>query len=221
MTTPVSASRVAHGAAPAVAFFLALLAAQPASADMLAPIWSGLYVGVHGGAAWSDAETDRFGSLDSTSGQFGGHLGYNIALGGFVVGVEGDANTSSTGFDYTTAGGANGAFETDWSGSVRVRGGVTLGPALLYATVGYAWSEATLTERAADGSKGSGSGSFDGVVYGIGAEAYVMPNLSLRLEALRYDYGSQEISVGGAANSLIEFDPSDTVVRAGVTFHFN
>jgi len=58
-------------------------------------------------------------------------------------------------------------------------------------------------------------------VYGIGAETYVMPNLSLRLEALRYDYGSEDLSIGGAAAALQEIDPSDTVVRAGVTFHLN
>jgi hypothetical protein len=33
-----------------------------------------------------------------------------------------------------------------------------------------------------------------GVVYGIGAETFVLPNLSVRLEALHYDYGSEERS---------------------------
>ena len=49
----------------------------------------------------------------------------------------------------------------------------------------------------------------------------MLPNLSLRLEALRFDYGADKLSLDGAANSVQEFDPSDTVVRAGVTFHLN
>ena len=59
------------------------------------------------------------------------------------------------------------------------------------------------------------------MVYGLGAETYVLPNLSLRLEALRYDYSSDKLSITDAKNILEEFDPSETVVRAGVTFHLN
>ena len=46
-------------------------------------------------------------------------------------------------------------------------------------------------------------------------------NMSVRLEALRYDYSSDNLSITGAKNALQEIDPSDTVVRAGVTFHLN
>jgi opacity protein-like surface antigen len=96
-----------------------------------------------------------------------------------------------------------------------------IGPALLYATAGYAWTETSLSERTAAGTTHAANHTFGGVVYGIGAEAYVLPNLSLRLEALRYDYSADKLSISGAANSIQEIDPSDTVVRAGVTFHLN
>jgi len=45
--------------------------------------------------------------------------------------------------------------------------------------------------------------------------------MSLRLEALRFDYAADDISLSGANNMLQEIDPSETVVRAGVTFHLN
>lgn len=98
---------------------------------------------------------------------------------------------------------------------------MNVGPALLYATAGIAWSERSIVETTAAGTSGSNSQLLTGVVYGIGAETFVMPNMSVRLEALHYDYGSQDISIAGAAAAVKEIDPSDTVVRAGVTFHLN
>ena len=198
----------------------AALKTPDARADMLAPIWTGVYAGFHGGAKWADLDTS-FSELSATNATGGGHIGYNLGLGGFLIGVESDANLDGSSFGYSTAGGGTGSFETNWSGTIRGRFGLPVGPALLYATAGYAWTETTLSEKTGAGGSFSGSHSFTGVVYGVGAESYVLPNLSLRLEALRYDYGSDKISISGAANALQEFDPSDTVVRAGVTFHLN
>ena len=57
-----------------------------ARADMLAPIWTGAYIGFHGGAKWSDVYTDFSSSLSATDITGGGHIGYNIGLGGIVIG---------------------------------------------------------------------------------------------------------------------------------------
>lgn len=197
------------------------LPATSASANPLAPIWTGAYIGAHGGAKWSDVDTDFTSTLSATDWTGGGHIGYNLALGGIVLGIEGDATLDSTAFAFTSAGGGTGSFETDWSGTIRARLGVGVGPALLYATAGYAWTEATLNERSATGGSFSSNHMFNGVVYGVGAEAYVLPNLSLRLEALRFDYSADKLSLTDAKNIVEEFDPSDTVIRAGVTFHLN
>ena len=191
-------------------------------ANPLAPIWTGAYIGFHGGAKWADINTDFSSSFSATDLTGGGHAGYNLGLGGVVIGIEGDATLDTTKFGYTSAGGGSGTFETDWSGTIRARLGIPVGPALLYATAGYAWTETTLNEKTSGGgSSFSSSHSFNGVVYGAGAETYVLPNLSLRLEALRFEYGADKLSISGAKNVLEEFDPSETVVRAGVTFHLN
>jgi outer membrane immunogenic protein len=195
--------------------------AGAARADFLAPIWNGAYVGFHGGAKWADIDTDFSSTVSATDVTGGGHIGYNFGLAGLVIGLEAEANLDRTDSSFALMGGGIGSFETDWSGSIRARLGIPVGPALLYATAGYAWTEATISEASLDGGSFSSSHSFDGIVYGLGAETFVLPNLSLRLEALRYDYASDNISISGAQNVLEEIDPSETVVRAGVTFHLN
>ena len=217
------ARRCAAAIATAIAIIpLSILPAANAHADnMLAPIWSGVYLGFHGGAKWADLDTDFSSNISSTNATGGGHAGVNFGLGAVVVGLEGDANYDGSDFVFSTAGGGTGSLSTDWSGTIRGRVGMPIGPALLYATAGYAWTETSLSERTAAGTNHSANHTFSGVVYGIGAEAYVLPNLSLRLEALRYDYSADKLTISGAANSIQEIDPSDTVVRAGVTFHLN
>lgn len=196
-----------------------LIAAPTANADPLSPIWTGLYLGAHGGASWADIDVSNVGAFDTSRATFGGHVGYNLGLGGFVVGIEADASHTgmSTRIDITGGGSAN--VESDWTGSVRGRLGVPIGPALLYATAGWAWTNATLTEVTAIGTKTSSSTTLDGVVYGIGAEAYVLPSISVRLEALRTDYRTDHLSLGGGTTALRDLDHGDTTVRAGVTLH--
>lgn len=201
--------------------FFSLIEPQAAHADnMLAPIWTGVYVGVHGGAKWSDVGTS-FSDFNSNAVTGGGHIGFNWGLGGLVLGVEADANLDSVDFSYSTAGGGSRSFDTDWSGSVRGRIGIPIGPALFYATAGYAWTDVSLSEKDGTGASWSGDHRFDGIVYGIGAEAYVLPNMSVRLEALHYDYSSTQLSISGAAGAVEDFDPSETIIRAGLTFHLN
>jgi len=45
-------------------------------------------------------DAQQFGTFETTRAAFGGHAGYNVTLGGLLVGVEADAMypNSSTGF---------------------------------------------------------------------------------------------------------------------------
>lgn len=218
----MSARSMSTASAAALAALLALANLSPAAhADSFAPIWTGVYAGFHGGANWADVDFSSVGSGSTSAFTGGGHAGFNMNFGSFIGGVEGDVNYDGSSFGYTTAGGARGNLDVDWNATLRGRVGLPIGPALLYATAGFAWTEKTLAETTISGASSSTSHTFAGVVYGIGAETYVLPNLSLRLEALRYDYGSEKLSFGGAAASVRDIDPSDTVVRAGVTFHLN
>lgn len=214
--------RLAGVAAPLVlASTFSLLAPSSAHAgNPLAPIWTGVYVGFQGGMNWSDLDTS-FNSFNTSAVSGGGHVGFNLGLGPVVVGIEADATLDDVSFAYSTAGGGSQNFDTDWSGTLRGRIGIPIGPALFYATAGYAWTDVSISGQSGGGTSFSGDHRFDGVVYGIGAEAYVFPNMSVRLEALRFDYSSDRLSFSGATGGAEEFDPSDTVVRAGITFHLN
>ena len=210
----------AFAAAATMAATAPLMLAPAATANPLSPIWTGIYVGAHGGASWADVDVANIGAFDTTRAALGGHAGYNVALGKFVVGIEADASHAGTSTDLALAGGGTATVETDWAGTVRGRLGLAVGPALFYATAGWAWTNVQLTEISAAGTRSSSSTTFDGVVYGIGVDAFVLPAISVRLEALRTDYRSETLSLEGAASSLRHLDHGDTVVRAGVTVHF-
>lgn len=199
-----------------------LLLAEPAAATgLLSPIWTGIYAGVHGGADWTDVDSSGGLSFSSNSATFGGHLGLNISLGLVVVGVEADLDINSAEFGMGIVGpGSTLTGEVNAFGTARGRIGIPVGPALFYATAGYAWTDIDITLNQA-GLNTSRATSFHGIVYGVGAEMMVLPSISLRLEALRYDYGSSRLDLGSLGRSVDEFDPSSTVVRAGVSFRFN
>jgi outer membrane immunogenic protein len=220
MYSLVRAQRVAFALALSAAPILTALNSE-ARADPLAPIWTGAYIGAHAGGLWSDIDTTSFGSVSSSDLAAGGHAGFNVGLGGLVAGVEGDIGYAGSDLGFSTLNGGSANLSTDWNGSLRARLGMPVGPALLYATAGYAWNATTLTQNSPTGATTDVSHTFGGVVYGVGAEAYVLPNMSLRLEALHYDYSADSLSLDGAAAAAQEIDPSETVVRAGVTFHLN
>lgn len=224
--TPLHERAFPRTARTATASVLAALAIQllpvghHALAESLAPIWAGLYIGGHAGAAWADIHAPAFGSFDTNGLTFGGHLGYNLAFGRFLVGIEADAGQSGSKGGFATTGTNTASFDGDWNGSVRARLGLPLGSILLYATGGWAWTRYSLTEQTGGGTQQSSSGTANGAVYGIGAETLVSPAFSMRLEALRYDYGSGGPSLSGGVSALGDLAQSDTVVRAGVTYHF-
>ena len=194
--------------------------AIPAAADSLGSIWTGAYVGAQVGMSRADFDTQELGSLNTTGAAFGGYVGYNIGLGGLMLGAEADTLYENSSVGASTVGGGGVSLNSRWNGSLRGRGGFSIGPALFYATAGWAWTGITTVQHTAAGASVSSSGMVDGVVYGIGAEAYILPPVSIRLEALRYDYGTEKLSVSSGITALSGIDRGDTVVRVGVTLHF-
>jgi outer membrane immunogenic protein len=199
---------------------LAVSQPTPSLAGSRAPIWTGAYIGLHGGAAWADVEARDLFTFDTGRAAYGGHAGYNIALGNFVVGIEGDAAHAGSTTTAALAGGGTVTLETDWTGTLRGRFGYASGPIHFFATAGWAWTGTTLIERSGAGTTSRGKGTFNGLVYGVGAEAYVLPSISVRVDALRYDYGSERLSMSGGLSALRKIDEADTTVRLGVTLHF-
>src|SRR5918994_5228563 len=65
--------------------------------------WTGFYIGAQGGYAWGESDASYLDapntarvrgtqSYDIDGGVAGGVIGYNWALGGFILGIEGEGN---------------------------------------------------------------------------------------------------------------------------------
>ncbi len=202
--------------------------------------WSGIYGGLYVGstkaeATWtgvddnvSSLSADVDESYSGTAADLGGFLGLNFQSDQLLIGVEGnfgmfDSNETvhldgSEGLDLTS--------QTESIGSVRARLGYALGESLFYATGGIAMSNFTQTW-----DDGGIAPQFEitpvevemktGWVAGAGMEYAVTEQVSVRAEALYFDFGSKE----GTAFGLDEVDTFEvkqtaTSVLVGVAYHF-
>ena len=185
--------------------------------------WTGFYAGLHiggGETKWSSAADDADVSLKKSGAAGGVHLGYNFAMQGMIVGIEGDLSKSNgrveEQFDTATV-----RLENSYLGSVRARLGFLVSPDLLvYATGGLAFTNTKLSVTDTDlGLSASVSGSANGWVLGGGLEWKMSRAMSLRGEALHYDFSGADLRFDGV--SLGKIDSSATILRAGVSLHFN
>lgn len=160
--------------------------------------WTGFYLGVHGGGAFSDgAELSWNGGYDEVeidnSYLLGGHLGYNMQTSGnLVLGLEGDISHSNADF-------------TSFVGTLRGRVGVAMNSTLLYATGGVAyadWDDAPLDSSV-------------GWVVGAGLEHKLTNNLSVGAESLYYSFEDDYDDRG-----TVDVERDFVAVRARLTYHF-
>jgi outer membrane immunogenic protein len=121
--------------------------------------WTGPYVGAHVGYGWGRTTVHDIDDLGLCQGScpgqvfrynFGGALagvqaGYNWQSGMWVYGAEADISWSGISKSFVSAESGSDAtrFETHvrWFGTGRVRAGITSGPALFYATGGFAYAD--------------------------------------------------------------------------------
>jgi outer membrane immunogenic protein len=209
--------------------FLLAIAGPAVAADMplkapamAAPIfsWTGCYIGVHGGRAWSQQDVNvnpsGFGNqapspltLSDSDWVVGGHIGCNTQFGTMVIGGEGDwtstrLDTSATAPNLflsglpVGSGGISVTSNTQWLASVRLRAGITIVPNLLaYVTAGPAWqhSNYTVLDAFLGGCPNCDQATFSnnnaGIAVGGGLEWAPWSNgVLLRGEFLYYDLNS-------------------------------
>jgi len=205
-------------AAPAL-----LLISSPAHAadNALMPSWTGAYIGAHGGMNWRDVDFTTLQSGDHQGAQFGVHGGYNLGLGMVVLGIEGDASYDGSSLDFSTANGGTAELGVDWAGSLRGRVGLPIGPIMMYATAGWAWTETKLIERTTSGATATSETTIGGPVYGLGAEAFILPGVSARAEFLNFDYQGEDLTFQDVTTGIQDFDASESVFRVGVSISLN
>lgn len=212
-------------------------------------LWQGFYVGANGGYSLvsfdsifdaneisnpfdnEDSVLGRFFDLDG--GVFGGHIGYNVMIGRYLVGFEADwAQLNGSDLRFDPNGGDpdddSASAELDWIASLRARLGITSARSVLYATAGVAWVGGKYTASDGDCFCGPtvGSVSLDqrGFVFGGGIEHAITDQLLFRFEALHYVFGH----TFDTRNLTPDSDVGDfaklkdiSAARIGVSYKFN
>ncbi|HWJ88499.1 MAG TPA: outer membrane protein [Pelagibacterium sp.] len=175
-------------------------------------IWDGFYAGANVGYGWGNADLDGVAWPEDINGWLGGvQLGYNIALDGLVVGIEGDYQFSDVKW-HDTIQGVDAELGINHFGTIRARLGADLGTIMPYLTAGVAFGDLG-GKLSAGGTTLSSSEYAWGWTAGGGVEAMVMDNLSLKGEYLYASF--RNVDIDG-----VDVDADAHIARIGVNFHF-
>jgi outer membrane immunogenic protein len=193
------------------------------SSNVFSPVsatqWTGFYAGVSGGYGWGTTSVSpAVGAAvenNSSGWLLGAQAGYNVDMGGFVLGGEADLQWANIGYSEPIAGGTFTA-KTDFFGTLRARAGVPIGQVMPYGTVGVAYGRGSATEDLLAST--TQVANHFGWTAGVGLEAQATDNLSIKAEYLYVDLGSQPYNSLGVGN--IDVGQSFSVIRAGVNYKF-
>jgi outer membrane immunogenic protein len=183
-----------------------------------APTWTGLYIGTVGGWARYHADTRFSNGAPFThfewdnvdGGVFGGTVGFNWQLGPtWVIGVEGDWAWATNLWGSTLCGtlspGNFAACGTKIKDVATLRGrfGFAWGSAFVFGTAGGTWIHGNAYGEQVSNTANRAEVNFNrsGVVYGGGVEFMMTPSLSLKFDALYYDYGTFHIETGTSSGT--------------------
>ncbi len=184
---------------------------MPAKAPVMMPAynWTGFYLGVNLGGAWTDT------AITDISGVIGGaQIGYNWqALGSpFVFGIEADFQGSSQS-KTVTAGPVSASAKLPWFGTVRGRLGYAFDRVMVYATGGFAYQELEVS-LTAPLIAASASQTGTGYTVGGGIEWAFWDRWSTKAEYLYVN--TSGITVLGVSSGRVD----NNVVRAGLNYRF-
>lgn len=199
--------------------------ASPIYSPTPATGWSGFYAGVSGGYGWGTATVappPGAAAVNNTGGwNLGGQAGYNVDMGGFIVGAEADLQWANISYSEAIAGVDTFKSGIDFYGTLRGRGGMAFGQVMPYVTAGLAAGRGTASLTNGGGVVTSQSATHMGWTAGLGLEAQATDNISIKAEYLYVDLGTQTYNglpagVGGSVDATQRF----SVVRAGVNYKF-
>lgn len=200
--------------------------------------WTGFYLGAMSssvvaktastgvGGFFEDAPDDFVSLYDSApQGSVSGlRAGYNFDLGsGWLAGVEGSMNfggISGTIDDPASRNDADQITATvDQSREVMARVGYVAGQTLIYGVAGIANAQTSimLDDTVLDDE----SMSLSGYVMGAGVEQMLTTNLSLNLEYIHTDYGTNAVFANQrGGNYVLNADVTSNRIRVGVNYRF-
>jgi outer membrane immunogenic protein len=209
--------------------------------------WTGVYVGGQIGYAWATQNADfgdSFGLFASanynSSGVIGGaHVGYNLQLTQFVIGLEGDVDGSSISKTISGAafplGGTLGLVSTTLNtnanvqGSIRGRVGYAWDRVLIYATGGVAFAGINSdlwTSTLFGTSYDAASNTRVGWTVGGGLEYAVTNNWSIRAEYRYANFGQYTVypvnfAALGDSGAFINRHLTENRVQVGFSYKFD
>jgi outer membrane immunogenic protein len=179
---------------------------MPSKAPFYAPApvadWTGVYLGIQGGAVRRDAlaELGLFGfELDGskTGGAAGAVLGYNWQQGRFVYGLEGDWNWIGAKTSHlNNLGNVSTSFDVNWLSTIRGRAGLALDSTLFYLTGGAAFGQVknVFAILVADVFPLTQNEMKAGWTVGAGIEHMFAPNWTARAEWRYVDLGKTDVA---------------------------
>jgi opacity protein-like surface antigen len=228
--------------------------------------WGGLYVGVVAGAVWQTSnpyldcsdftpgttvcstETSfsipaRAYGLNDTGFTGGGQIGYNLALGNFVAGVEADISytdiSATSRFDQVftfpccvIVRGSSTQQDLKSLSTLRARLGYSIENVLLYATGGLAVGQVDYAFQLNWPDIGGFAGdqmSKLAVGYTLGGGLEIaLGSWSVKTEYLLFDLGQENLNAqftrAGSREPFVfrpEFETQGHIVRVGTSYHFN
>jgi outer membrane immunogenic protein len=208
----------------------------------MAPNWSGCTLGFVGGGAWgssrhvANSPDPMINGMPITNpfqlsgGLAGGTVGCNYQVNRIVFGLEDDfswTNLRGTGPDMAPFSTLNSSqTSAKWLDTLRGRAGFTWGHSLLYATGGAAFASSAANICAiATGACVSNARTRTGWVAGAGIEYAMLSNLSLKLEYLHADFGSEsyfntQVALGQVTVITRNVRLTEDIVRAGLNWRF-
>jgi outer membrane immunogenic protein len=149
-------------------------------------------------------------------------LGYNWQKGNLVYGVEVDFGMVNADAGPNINPGFNefSAFDVDWNAHMRARIGKSVGKSLFYAAGGLAVASLNIDDT--DPGWGEVDSSHVGWSIGGGFAHAFTDKLSLHLEYLYDDYGSEDGEQSFDGVPVIDFTTSPTAqaVRAALSYRF-
>jgi opacity protein-like surface antigen/outer membrane receptor protein involved in Fe transport len=222
--------------------------------------WTGYYLGINAGYGWGKSNTDALfndntipasfatSSTFALKGEvFGVQTGYNFQSGGWVWGIEADAQLSGQrnnpkficpGTICNPAGPVIASFDRDqiveWFGTLRARFGAAVIPdALVYATGGAAVAGLVTAGNVLDYDPNGNPATNPfrnitingGWTVGGGVEARLCGNWTGKIEYLYMNLGSMTTGINNQLNMTLTagFNSriTDQLVRAGINYKFD
>lgn len=177
--------------------------------------WTGFYAGANIGWGTSNFDTAT-GDID-VNGILGGvQAGYNYDFGGFVLGLEADAQLANLRESETVLG-VNFDYGFDSFGTIRARAGLAVDRFLPYITGGLAWANGSV-DASLGGVSISSDNTFWGWTVGGGVEFAATDNVTVKAEYLYADFDTETFFGGTVA--AFNTDATTHVIRAGVNYKF-